>query len=156
MNRKRKRGEAPQLDSSHDPVRLHLAVGWWSLLFFAAMGLALESLHGFKLGFYLDVSSEPRRATWTLAHAHGTLISVLNIVFALTLRSAPQLNAPSLRLASRALLGSLALMPAGFFLGGLWIHGGDPGIGILLVPVGGVLLLLSLFLAARAHSSKAE
>jgi len=56
-----------------------------------------------------------------------TLLSILNL--ALALRSAPRLDAPSLCLASRALLGSLVLLPARFFLGGLWIYGGDPGPG---------------------------
>ena len=42
------------------------------------------------------------------------------------------------------------LMPAGFFLGGLFIYSGDPGLGILLVPVGGALLLAAVFLVAKA------
>ena len=44
-----------------DYARRHLRVGWWSLLAFATLGLALESLHGFKVRAYLDVSSETRR-----------------------------------------------------------------------------------------------
>jgi hypothetical protein len=32
------------------------------------------------------------------------------------------------------------------------VYGGDPGIGVLLVPVGAALLLLALFLIARAVS----
>jgi hypothetical protein len=56
----------------------------------------------------------------------------------------------SRRLASRCLLGALVLMPAGFFLGGLFFYGGDPGIGVLLVPPGGLLLFLGVFLTARA------
>ena len=39
----------------------HLRFGWWSLLVFATLGLVLESLHGFKVRAYLDVSNETRR-----------------------------------------------------------------------------------------------
>ena len=35
------------------------------------------------------------------------------------------------------------LLPGGFLLGGLVIHGGDPGIGIYLTPIGAALLLAS-------------
>jgi len=56
----------------------HLRFGWWSLLVFATLGLILESLHGFKVRAYLDVSNETRRLMWTLAHAHGTLLAVVS------------------------------------------------------------------------------
>ena len=39
----------------------HFRFGWWSLLVFAAFGLALEALHGLKVGSYLSVSNETRR-----------------------------------------------------------------------------------------------
>ena len=45
------------------------------------------------------------------------------------------------------------MLPGGFFLGGLVIYAGDPGIGILLVPVGAVLLLAAVFLIARSTRS---
>ena len=65
----------------------HLAFGWWSLFVFGALGLILETLHGFKVPAYLDVSNESRRLMWTLAHAHGTLLGLIHIAFALTLRA---------------------------------------------------------------------
>jgi hypothetical protein len=133
-------------------VRRHLRVGWWSLLAFLTLGLVLEALSGFKVGLYLDVSSSTRRLMWTLAHAHGTLLSVLNIVFALTLRLVPGWREPPRRTASRCLLGALALMPLGFFLGGVRTHGGDPGLGVLLVPPGAFLLFVAVLLTARASS----
>lgn len=52
-------------------ARRHLRFGWWSLLFFLTFGLGLETLHGLKVGWYLDVENETRRLMWTLAHAHG-------------------------------------------------------------------------------------
>ena len=47
-------------------------------------------------------------------------------------------------------MAATALMPAGFFLGGFYLHGGDPGLGILLLPVGAVFLALAVFMMARA------
>ena len=40
------------------------------------------------------------------------------------------------------------LLPGGFLLGGAVIYSGDPGVGILLVPAGTVLLLTGVLLAA--------
>ena len=129
---------------------LHLRVGWWSLLAFLSLGIVIEAMHGFKIGYYLDVRNETRRLMWTLAHAHGTLLSMLNIIFALTARTvAGGRRAPSV-FASRCMLGALVLLPIGFFLGGVFIHGGDPGIGIVLVPPGALLLLLGVWSMARA------
>ncbi len=141
---------------SRDLSRLHFRVGWWALLLFLSLGIVLETLHGFKVGFYLDVSNSARRLMWTLAHAHGTLFSVLNLLFALSIRAMPDWRGASRTLASRCLLGALALMPLGFFLGGVFIFGGDPGLGVLLVPPGALLLLIAVFLTARASSTLRE
>ena len=65
----------------------HLRFGWWSLSAFLALGLLLETLHGFKVGWYLDVSHEARRLMFTLAHSHGTLLALVNIAAGLTLRT---------------------------------------------------------------------
>ena len=139
-----------------DILRLHLRVGWWSLLLFLTLGLILESLHGFKVCFYLDVSNSTRRLMWTLAHAHGTLFSILNLVFAMSIRLTPGWNGPSRTLASTCLLGAMVLMPLGFFLGGLFVRGGDTGLGVFLVPPGGLLLFLAVLLIARAPLESAN
>lgn len=131
-------------------MRLHLQLGWWALLAFLSLGLVLEGLHALKLGWYLDAGNETRRLLWTLAHAHGTLLAVLQVVFTVTVRMLPGWEPRSRNLASRALVGALVLVPAGFFLGGARTHGGDPGLGALLVPPGGVLLFVAVFLTARA------
>jgi hypothetical protein len=140
-----------------DYSRRHLRFGWWSLLVFASGGLVLETLHGFKVGAYLDVSNETRRLMWTLAHAHGTLLAVIHVVFALTLRSVPELATElatkDLRAISSSLVAASLLLPGGFFLGGFAFYGGDPGLGVLLVPVGAALLLLAVYLIARATAS---
>jgi hypothetical protein len=127
-----------------------LRFGWWTLLIFLTAGLALEALHGFKVGAYLNVSNETRRLMWTLAHAHGALLALVNLGFAATARVLTAWPEPNKRLASAALLGATVLMPAGFFLGGLFIYAGDPGLGIVLVPVGGILLFAAVLLTAVA------
>jgi hypothetical protein len=125
----------------------HLRLGWWWLFVFAGLGLILETLHGFKIGAYLNVSNETRRLMWRLAHAHGTLLGAVNILYGLTLRGEnPPARDP--RTISQCLIGASVLLPLGFFLGGVEFYQGDPGLGILVVPVGAVLLLAALFLIA--------
>jgi hypothetical protein len=124
----------------------HLRFGWWALAVFAGLGLTLEALHGFKVGAYLDVANEPRRLMWTLAHAHGALIAIINIVYGLTLESGARSGSD---LASRALVAAGVLLPLGFFLAGLVSYGGDPGLGIVFVPIGAILLLSALVSIAR-------
>jgi hypothetical protein len=131
----------------------HLRFGWWSLLVFATMGLVLESLHGFKVRAYLDVSNETRRLMWTLAHAHGTLLGLVHVVFGLMIRAVPERSAAHQRLISNSLIGASLLLPGGFFLGGIVFYSGDPGLAVLLVPVGAVLLLTAVLLVARSVDS---
>lgn len=128
----------------------HVRYGWWSLLCFMALGLALESLHGFKVGWYLDVSNETRRLMWTLAHAHGTLLAIVHLIFGVVMHSGVNCAGPRCVLASRCLqIGSLVL-PIGFFLAGIFVHDGDPGLGILLVPLGATLLLIAILISAQS------
>jgi hypothetical protein len=119
------------------------------LLIFLTGGLALEALHGFKIEAYLKVTNETRRLMWTLSHAHGTLLGLVNLAFAATLRAIPAWPESNRRFASSALIAATVLIPAGFFLGGLFIYAGDPGLGILLVPVGGILLFAAVLWTAR-------
>lgn len=126
----------------------HLRYGWWSLLVFLVLGLGLETLHGFKVGWYLDVSHDMRRLMFTLAHAHGALLGLVNIAAGLTLRAVKEMSLS--RGASSALIWGSILMPAGFFLGGIIVHDGDPSLGVVLVPVGAFLLLYGVARAAQA------
>jgi hypothetical protein len=133
----------------------HLCFGWWALLCFLTLGIVLESLHAIKLGWYLNVENETRRFMWTLAHAHGTLLSLVNVAFGATLALLPLPNPRSLTIASRCLLGANVLLPVGFFMGGIFSVAGDPGLGIVLVPVGALLLMVGVFLVARGSMSRA-
>lgn len=138
---------------STDLRRRHLVFGWWSLLVFLALGLALEALHGFKLRWYLDVGNETRRLMLTLAHAHGTLLALVHLAFAATLEPRPPSGSAFV---SRALLGASVLLPGGFALGGLFVYDGDPGLGVLLVPAGALLLLAAVLRRAWSASRRAD
>ena len=134
-------------------VRRHLAFGWWTLAVFTTLGLLLEAAHGLKLGWYLDLSNATRRLSFTLGHAHGTLLGLVNLAFALTVKHA-RMSALSLARASFSLRAATVLMPVGFMLGGISVYAGDPGFAIVLVPPAGALLVLALVLIARGFSSR--
>lgn len=129
-------------------LRRHLIAGWLLLLLFVVMGAVLEAFHGFKVGWYVNVSQATRRLMLTLSHAHGVLLGLLNLAFAQLAHLRPS-DSPRRNLASACLLGASVLLPGGFLLGGIVIHEGDPGIGIFLTPVGAALLVVAIFLALR-------
>ena len=139
-------------ETSEDSALLtsrHIRFGWFALLLFATLGIILETMHGFKIGWYLDVGNETRRLMWRLAHAHGGLLAIVNIVFALTVKAvSPSTVVPWMTTASRLLIAAAVLLPLGFFAGGLVVYGGDPSIGILLVPVGAVCFIAGVALTA--------
>lgn len=142
------RESLPRMPPVLNPSDRHLRFGWWSVFTYLTLGVVLETLHGFKIGWYLDVNHEMRRLMFTLAHAHGTLLGLVNIAAGLTLRT---VNGFTLtRPASLSLIWGALLLPLGFALGGLVIHDGDPGLGVLLVPIGALLLLYGVWSAARA------
>jgi peptidoglycan/LPS O-acetylase OafA/YrhL len=123
-------------------ARRHLRFGWTAILVFGLLGLVLEVLHGFKVRAYLDGSNDTRRLMWTLAHAHGTLLGLVNVLYGLTVARFADWGHGTLP--SRGLLAAAVLLPAGFFLGGLQPYGGDPGFGIVLVPLGAVALVVAV------------
>ena len=127
----------------------HLRFGWWTLLVFLSLGIVLEVFHGFKVGWYLDGSNETRRLMWTLGHAHGTLLALVNIAFGATVAMLPGLSARQRPWVSGCLLAATVLIPGGFILGGAVIQAGDPGVGIVLLPLGAVFLLAAIFWIAR-------
>ena len=125
----------------HNPDR-NLRFGWWSLLVFLSLGGVLETLHGFKIGWYSDVGNETRRLMFTLAHAHGTALALVNIAAGLTARNMQRFQLrPSI---SFTLIWAAILLPGGFFLGGIVTYDGDPGLGVWLVPIGALLLFYSI------------
>lgn len=126
-----------------------MRIGWWSLLLFLTLGIVLEAMHGLKVGWYLNVANETRRLMWTLAHAHGALLGLINLAFAFSVRLFA--DAPPHRWrspASYCLIAATVLLPGGFFLGGISVYSGDPGPGVLLVPAGAAFLLIAVLLVA--------
>jgi hypothetical protein len=131
------------VDAEPRLIQRHLSFGWTLAASFLMLGFALEMLHGFKIQWYLAMANETRRLLWTLAHAHGVLLGLLNVVYALSLRNFP-VRGSRLDLISALLIGGSICLPAGFLLGGIVVHGGDPNAFIALSPIGGVLLAIAL------------
>jgi hypothetical protein len=148
--------QRPRADEEpHVCCQRHLRFGWWSLLIFLTLGIVLEALHGFKVGAYLNVSNATRRLLWTLAHAHGTGLALVHLGFAATVKYLTNWVERTRAFASVSLMAASILLPGGFFLGGLVIYAGDPGLGILLVPLGAICLFLAVLfsaIAATKHS----
>ena len=129
----------PGLDVSATQRR-HRRWGWASLATFATIGLVLESLHGFKLAALVD--HETRQTMWRLAHAHGAVLGLIHLAVA---------QQQPARASSIALCLATVAMPLGFTLGGAWYYDGDPGLGIVLVPIGGVALIYACLRMALAR-----
>ena len=70
-----------------------------------------------------------------LGHAHGTLLSLMNIAFAAGL-ARMNLDGAVRQLVSRCLTAATLLV-----LGGIVTHGAEPGLGIILLPVGALFKL---------------
>ncbi len=115
-----------------------LKQAWACLAGWIAFGLLVEAMSGYRIPALLD---DPiRREMLRLAHAHGTLLNLVLLAAAICARL------ELVRIESGvAILLRIAIIsiPVGFLLAGVWHFKNDPGIGILLVPVGGVLLLWS-------------
>ncbi|HEX4665530.1 MAG TPA: hypothetical protein VH207_02935 [Chthoniobacterales bacterium] len=117
----------------------HLRFGWWALAIYVCLGIGLEMMHGFKIGWYLDVGNEVRRLMFTLGHFHGTMLSLVNIAAGLTIRGVEGFRIN--RSVSFALIWAAILLPGGFLLGGFVTYDGDPGSGVWLVPIGALFML---------------
>lgn len=120
-----------------------LRYGFTALFVFAAGGLTLEFLHLVKAPWYLEVHL--RRELWVLAHVHGALLALFNLAYAALL---PHITAAAG--AGGWLRWGAALMPAGFFLGGIGNSEGDPSLAIVLTPLGAVAVLVALALCVKA------
>jgi len=100
----------------------HLRFGWWALAIYVCLGIVLETMHGFKIGWYLDVGNEVRRLMFTLGHFHGTMLALVNIAAGLTIRSVEGFRIK--RSVSWSLIGAAILLPGGFLLGGFVAYDG--------------------------------
>ena len=130
----------------------HLRASIALVALFLASGLWLEAMYGLRAEGWLD---DPlRREFLRLGHAHGGLLGLVNVAIGWGLE---RLNTPTnwaRKIRSAALLGA-ALVGLGFMLGGL-LHGPtDPGLPVLAVPAGAMLLLSSLAATALLKPSDA-
>ncbi|MFT4541628.1 MAG: hypothetical protein ACI835_004089 [Planctomycetota bacterium] len=124
-------------------TRRTVVTGFFLLAVSMPMGLTLESLHALKVQVYLG--SVMRREMWTLAHAHGAMLGILCLVYGSVAER--WLSEGVGESTAKLVRFGAIMMPIGFFLGGVGNHEGDPGLFILLVPIGALLLLLALFRA---------
>jgi hypothetical protein len=112
--------------------------GWISLAVWSVFGILIEGLRGFRSPALLDDSI--RREMFRLAHAHGTLLNLVLIAAAVCARLDLIRLGP---IASLGLRSAVVVLPAGFLFAGIWHFKDDPGLGIVLVPLGGLLLLVT-------------
>jgi hypothetical protein len=132
-----------------ETVKRHLRFGWWSLFVFVLLGTVLEGLLGFKWIPY--VIDDIRRMMWTLAHAHGTLLGLVHIAFALTVHSGT--GTMPHRWISPSLITASILLPGGFFAGGIFPFENDPDVGVWVVPLGACFMIAAVLLIARSFKS---
>ncbi|AKF06410.1 hypothetical protein [Sandaracinus amylolyticus] len=120
-------------------------LGWSALLAWALFGLALEAMHGFKIGAYLDDALA--RELLVLAHAHGVGLSLVVLVFG-------EAGAPLFEHddhgATRALHAGAMIVPFAFALSSIAHPEGDPNVVVWLVPIGALLVVYALACAALA------
>jgi hypothetical protein len=102
-------------------------------------GLVLEGFLGYKTPAYLQDSV--RRELFRLAHAHGTLLSLLLLVSAL---ACDRFDLDVARAAQLSLRIGVTVLPLGFLIAGVWHYESDPGLAIWLVPVSAVMVLFGL------------
>lgn len=131
---------AKAADPADPAMQKTLRTGWLLLAVSLPLGVTLEALHGFKIQAY--VSSEMRREMWRLAHAHGTLLGLLCLVF--TVLAEKHLADPARASIAKLVRWGAVLMPLGFFAGGILNSEGDPSLGVFIVPIGAALLVIAL------------
>lgn len=125
-------------------ARRHLLYGWLCLFFFTAVGVGLESLLAYKVPLYVDADNEARRLLWRLAHAHGTLLALIQMGFSWSLSHLSERPAArQIGGLSWLFLAAGLLVPLGFLGAGIDAVDGDPGPTIALVPAGAVALLIA-------------
>lgn len=131
----------------------HLRAALVLLALFLASGLWLEAMYGLRAEGWID--DELRREFLRLGHAHGGILALLNLALAWGLErlATPPAWARKIRVA--ALLGA-ALVGLGFMLGGLFHGPTDPGLPVLAVPAGAMLLLSALVATALVRPGDAS
>jgi hypothetical protein len=135
-----KQGDVPEV------ARSISRQAWIALAVWMSFGLLFEGLIGFRSPYFLQ---DPlRRELWRLAHAHGTVLSILLLVVGLYLYRA--LIEPPLFALWALRLGTV-LMPVGFLLGGIGHYESDPSFAVVLAPLGGVMIIFGVVAIALSR-----
>jgi len=124
----------PPLDQERSRAR---SFGFFSLLIWASLGVALEGAHAFKVSRYLDDPARRELLVW--GHAHGVGLALVLLAYA-----AQGIQDEASARAGAHLRRASVLMPLGFVLAVCGQSEADPGPAIWLVPVGALLLLWGL------------
>ncbi len=120
-------------------VRSLLRQSFIGIAAWMSFGLLLEGFIGFRVSAYMSVPI--RREMFQLAHTHGTLLSILLLISALTISK--DLVYPN-KLAILLLRIGTVLMPLGFLLGGIQPNKDEPNALVFLAPIGGILVILGI------------
>lgn len=110
------------------------------LAVFLASGIWLEAMIGLRATGWVDDAL--RREMLRLGHAHGAILSVVNLALSWAMHRVETPEAWARRIRIAALVGAAAV-GVGFFGGGLWHGAADPGPMVLIVPAGAMMLLAS-------------
>jgi hypothetical protein len=104
-----------------------------------SFGLLLEGLIAFRIPYYL--SDAVTREMFRLAHAHGTLLSLILVTVGLTVKAG--YVSPAAIVTWMLRTGSI-LMPVGFLLGGIGNTANDPSPLVFLAPMGGIMIIFGI------------
>ena len=137
-----KQNENPTADKSTDDSGL-VFQGLVGIAVWMSFGLLLEGLIAFRVPIYL--LDNVTRELFRLAHAHGTLLSLVLIAAGLCWRAG--FIAPP-RIAKLGLQIGVVLMPVGFLLGGIGHYETDPSPMVILAPLGGILVIFGIIACA--------
>jgi hypothetical protein len=123
--------------------------GWLGVAVWLGFGLLLESLTAYRIPSYLN---DPlRQELFRLAYVHGMLLNIILLTAAICANRGLTLISKTARWSLGT--GSV-LLPLGFLLGGIWHFEGEAGLGIWLVPLGGLLSIFGVLNLAFAALKK--
>jgi hypothetical protein len=126
-------------DRTEINIRSLLLQSFIGIAAWMSFGLLLEGFIGFRVSGYMSVPL--RREMFQLAHTHGTLLSLLLLISALTISKG--LVYPN-KFSLLSLRTGTILMPFGFLLGGIWTNKEEPNALVFLAPIGGILVIFGI------------
>jgi hypothetical protein len=132
--------EKPETARDYSSLLFHGLVG---IAVWMSFGLLLEGLIAFRIPDYL--SDPVTREMFRLAHAHGTLLSLVLVAVGLSANADYISPANAGKLALH--IGSV-MMPVGFMLGGIGNYESDPNPLVFFAPLGGIMVIFGIVVSA--------